>query len=96
MYIQVTRFFEWLNDHHFQKAQRFPNPDPANAGTQLDFCQYWEKTWSTQTFTINVNGRSRIDAKKHIAWRYPGVGFKNEFVWLQKDINKPAKQNVSR
>ncbi|KAL1608080.1 hypothetical protein SLS60_003019 [Paraconiothyrium brasiliense] len=90
----VTRFFEWLNDHHFAKKRKFTDPDPTQGGARIDFCEYWSKTWATQAFTIDVNGRSRVDAKKHIARQYPGVNFRNEFVWLQKDINKPAKQNM--
>jgi hypothetical protein len=91
----VTKFFEWLNEDHFGGRTQFIDPDPAKNGAQIDFCMYWRKTWNAPAFTIQLNGNSARTAKDHIAWQYPNSrGFQDEFVWLQKDINKPAKQHV--
>ena len=89
----VTKFFEWLDEEEFGGLAQFTDPDPAQNGAQIDFCTYWKKTW-TPKFTIPVNGNRPKTAKKHLAWRYPGVDFRDEFVWLQEDINAPAKQQV--
>lgn len=86
----VTGFFDWL-DKHF-KGQKFPDPTGSNT---IDFCTYFENTWGSQTFTIAENHPTATDAKDHLALQYPhSKKFEDEFVWLQKDINKPAKQNV--
>ena len=78
-----------------------PNPDP-NKKAKVDFCTYWKATWDTAEFEIPVN-RQYIDrtknpngltARQHLAHQYPGRNFREEFVWLQEDINAPAKQNV--
>jgi hypothetical protein len=89
----VTKFFEWLDEEVFGGQAQFTDPDAVQSGAKIDFCTYWKKTW-TRTFTIPVNGNSRLTAKKHLAWRYSGVDLRNEFVWLQVDINAPAKQQV--
>jgi hypothetical protein len=93
----VTGFFMWLDEEHFGGRKQFTNPEIAKKkGVKVDFCTYWRKTWNAPAFTIPVNGNRAQNAKQHVAWQYPGVDFRNEFVFLQKDINKPAKQQVSK
>jgi hypothetical protein len=93
----VTGFFTWLNEEHFGRRKQFTNPEIAKKkGVKVDFCTYWRKTWDAPAFTIPVNRNRAQNAKQHVAWQYPGVDFRNEFVFLQKDINKPAKQQVRK
>lgn len=73
----VTKFFDYLDHDHFGGRAQFTDPDPAQNGAQIGFCDYWTKTWNNQRFTIAVNGNTPRTAQKHLAWQFLGVEFKD-------------------
>ena len=89
----VTKFFDWVSDTHHKAQQFLPDPEPgAQPSKKLTFCQYWTNLWD---FEFPINSQTRT-AKDHIKHAYPSsqdhVG---EFVWLDRDLNAPAKEQVS-
>lgn len=88
----MTKFF----DHLKKTVKNLPNPDPSKKA-KVDFCTYWKSTWDTPEFDIAVNKQKNpngLTAIQHLAHQYPGKDFRDEFVWLQDQINAPAKQQV--
>lgn len=86
----VTGFFDWLSNTHFG-GQTFPNPEPLSA-SRIDFCQYWLKFWDYR-FPIGQHTRNAEEHIQH-AFPYKNGPYENEFVWLDADINAPAKAEV--
>ncbi|KAL1606402.1 hypothetical protein SLS60_003805 [Paraconiothyrium brasiliense] len=94
----VTKFFDWLSKDKYKSARQFPNPAPLGKN-KVDFCTYWKQTWDTPAFVISANSKRApkgLTAKTHLAYQYPGKDpvFNKEFVWLQEDLNAPAKQHM--
>ena len=77
---------------------KFDNTKPQKAGpSKVDFCKYWTGTWKDmKTFTIPGKpvASTPLDfTKKEYASKTNE--FNDEFVWLQKELNAPAKAQVS-
>jgi hypothetical protein len=92
----VTKFFEYLNEEVF-KDDTFDNPDPTKVSSgKIDFCSYWGATWDeSPAFALGGAGAKR-DPMTHLKWAFPGTqNHIEEFVMLDKNINAPAKSQVS-
>ncbi|KAL1607711.1 hypothetical protein SLS60_002646 [Paraconiothyrium brasiliense] len=90
----VTNFFDWLNEERF-KGRRWPHPDPNKRARQptVNFCGFWKEVWNSGP-AFQMNGAA-LTANKHLASKYPSSQhFTKEFVWLQKELNKPAKTEM--
>jgi hypothetical protein len=59
---------------------------------------YWKETWSNSwvpTFKMGTSDEERTPFN-HLKHAYPGKkNFEDEFIWLQKPVNTPAKRDVS-
>lgn len=91
----VTGFFDWMNEEHYSKKRKFD--DPKNPANKVDFCTYWVGTWKdTKAFAIpgKTNALTPLD---YVRQEFPSKTneFQNEFTWLEKPLNKPAKAEVS-
>jgi len=92
----ITGFFLDLNQ---KLGKIFDNPDPDHEPTDatVDFCKYWQTTWTlpgTQTFDLDGSGKKT--PFKWLAWAYPSTKrFPEELVLLHTDLNSPPKSNVS-
>ncbi|KAG9233482.1 hypothetical protein BJ875DRAFT_485120 [Amylocarpus encephaloides] len=98
----VTGFFDWLNDDKKQ-GKIFPNPDP-NKKDKVTFCDYFQGTWEMDNgedkrddadnpaaFALEKDGEERTP-RQHLAAAYPSTQFHyDEFVYLEAEINAPAK-----
>lgn len=95
----VTKFFDYLNDDIF-KDDTFDHPDPSKVVSgkreKINFCTYWVATWKDgPTFALGSASAKR-DSMTHLKWAYPGTqNYIEEFVMLEKNINAPAKTQVS-
>lgn len=91
----VTGFFDWMNDKHYNNKRKFD--DPKKPGNKVDFCDYWVGIWKdAKAFTIPGKPIARTPLD-FVRQEYPSKTneFKNEFAWLEKPLNKPAKAEVS-
>lgn len=102
----VTKFFDWVNQQ--KSGVTFRNPDRSIRG-EVGFCEYWAATWTEEpaggaltAFPIAAGDENRLPLD-HMRSAYLGreggrKGAKiqyDEFVYLHKFINSPAKANVS-
>ena len=98
----VTHFFDWLNK---KKGSTFDHPDP-NQPQKVDFCEYFKgtilfdedpalkKANTIQKFALPGQTELRTP-RGHLAAAYPSKSkFPTEFVFLEKEMNSPAKTNV--
>lgn len=94
----VTGFFEWMSNEYHSNQDKFDNPQAQNAGApKVTFCEYWKGTWEdTKAFTIPGKPIARVPLD-FVRKEYPSKinEFNNEFVWLEKELNAPAKAQVS-
>lgn len=94
----VTGFFEWMSNEYHSNQDKFDNPQAQNAGApKVTFCEYWKGTWEdTKAFTIPGKPIARVPLN-FVRKEYPSKinEFNNEFVWLEKELNAPAKAQVS-
>lgn len=87
----VTGSFEGIN----RKGDSYPNPDPSDGNKAINFCKYFIATFhSNKRFTLGT-GTTDLTANQHMAAAFPSRKHNvEEFVWLVKDMNSPAKSNV--
>jgi hypothetical protein len=91
----VTRFFEWISERSKKEGKVFP--DPARGGQTIDFCAYFANTFDNSNNKFALPGNpDKLTAQGHMAAAFPSKkNHPEEFVFLEKAINKPAKANVS-
>lgn len=105
----ITNFFTRLNTQF--APDEFDNPDPDVKDKKMNFCRYWKASWDFPQSQVIDNpapeaGLSPTVTKRTpiewIAAAYPykdkdhGEAFSDELGLLQRLINTPAKNNVSR
>jgi hypothetical protein len=90
----VTGFFAKLNE---KGGTKYVHPDPLERNKTVDFCTYWIESWSLEgSQGFSIKGSPNMDPWSHVAAAYPSnSNFKSEMVALQRNINSPAKANVS-
>jgi hypothetical protein len=89
----VTGFFDWMNIIYHDKQQKFGKPN-GSAGQLVDFCGLWNGILAK---SFPMPGKATPQSPlEHIRQEYPSKtnDYKNEFVWLEKEINSPAKAQV--
>jgi hypothetical protein len=95
----VGGFFEYVA--RLQGNTRYPNPNPATAGT-VGFGPYWKELWGwnvraedAQRFVLTGFGSTARTPFEHIAAQYPSDTFRvQELVILNADLNG-IKERVS-
>jgi hypothetical protein len=89
----VTGFFEWMSKTYHGAQTKFDVP--GNSG-KVNFCEYWTETWKDAK-SFPLPGRPTVQTPlDYIRQEYPSKTneYKDEFVWLERTLNRPAKAEV--
>lgn len=93
----VTGFFANMNK---KGGTKFEHPDPRQGNKLVDFCTFWIESWGPQKgpelTEFTISNSAELTPWGHISAAYPSrYSHTKEMFALQKQINSPAKANVS-
>jgi hypothetical protein len=93
----VTGFFEWMSKSHYQGKRKYDDPDPKKTG-KVDFCDYWVGTFAAApAISLATRPGTTKTPLDYIRDEFPSKSndYKDEFAWLEDEVNAPAKAQVS-